>query len=237
MGSRSRTIATKYVNVGTPLVLMGALWLYLWVFWWYDAYVYDPRWGHNYLKAAAFLIVGLAYYNRRLVSDPNTLLATTLIVPVSLELLPHWATAITGGVLIVLTIIDMIVERKRETDLLQPANRRFSFWLKGHVLRFAFVMLAHLALIYFLVRLPLGIYAALIVIAILGLLDGAVKKLGSISVSHLGFFVGMATIIVSLVILITDPATWVCMAIAVIVTIVPIGALLRTRQPEAGETV
>ena len=29
MSSRLRTIATKYVNVGTPLVLMGALWLYL----------------------------------------------------------------------------------------------------------------------------------------------------------------------------------------------------------------
>lgn len=247
MDNRLRIIATKYVNVGTPLVLMGALWLYLWVFWWYDAYVYDPRWGHNYLEAAAFLIVGLAYYNRRLISDLLALLAATLIVPVSLELLPHWATAITGGVLIVLTIIDMIVERKRETDLLQPAKRRFSFWLKGHLLRFAFVMLAHLALIYFLVRLPLGTYedelvtkvfdAALIVIAVLGLLDGAVKKLGSISVLHLGFFAGMASLIASLVILIGQPETWVCMAIVLFVTIVAVIALIRTRQPEAGETV
>ena len=144
-----------------------------------------------------------------------------------------------------LTIIDMIIERKRETDLLQPASRRFAFWLKGHVLRFAFVMLAHLALISFLVRLPLGTYetdlvtkvfdAALIPIAILGLLDGAVKKLGSISVPQLGFFAGMATIIVSLVILISDPATWVCMAIALIVTIAAIVALIRARQPETGE--
>jgi len=245
MSSRSRTIVTKYVNVGTPLVLMGALWLYLWVFWWYGAYVAEPHWGHNYLEAAAFLIVGLAYYNRRLVSDLIALTATTLIVPVSLELLPHWATAITGGVLIVLTVIDMIVERKREADLLQPANRRFSFWLKGHLLRFAFVMLAHLALIYFLVRLPAGTYetdlvtkvfdAALIPIALLGLLDGAVKKLGSVSVSQLGFFAGMASLIASLAILIGQPETWVCMAIVLFVTVAAIVALIRTRPQGSGE--
>ena len=38
MNNRARTAATKYINVGTPLVLMGALWLYLWVFPWYEAY-------------------------------------------------------------------------------------------------------------------------------------------------------------------------------------------------------
>jgi hypothetical protein len=246
MNDRSQTLVKKYVNVGTPLVLMGGLWLYLWVFWWYGAYVAEPHWGHNYLEAAAFLIVGLAYYNRRLVSDLIALTATTLIVPVSLELLPHWATAITGGVLIVLTIIDMLVERKREADLLQPANRRFAFWLKGHLLRFTFVMLAHLALIYFLVRLPLGTYetdlvtkvfdAALIVIAILGLLEGAVKKLGAIPVPHLGFFAGMASLIASLAILIGQPETWVCMAIVLFVTIAAIVALVRARRQESSES-
>ena len=244
MDNLSKTLVKKYVNVGTPLVLMGALWLYLWVFWWYGVYVAEPHWGHNYLEAAAFLIVGLAYYNRRLVSDLIALTAATLIVPVSLELLPHWATAITGGMLIVLAIIDMLVERKRETDVLQPANRRFAFWLKGHVLRFAFIMLAHLALIYFLVRLPAGTYetdlvtkvfdAALIPIAILGLLDGAVKKLGSISVPQLGFFAGMASLIASLAILIGQPETWVCMAIVLFVTVAAIVVLIRTRRQESG---
>ncbi|MFL7792332.1 MAG: hypothetical protein AB8I69_09350 [Anaerolineae bacterium] len=245
MKDLSQALVKKYVNVGTPLVLMGGLWLYLWVFWWYGAYVAEPHWGHNYLEAAAFLIVGLAYYNRRLISDLIALTATTLIVPVSLEMLPHWATAITGGVLIVLTIVDMLVEREREIDLLQPANRRLSFWLKGHVLRFAFIMLAHLSLIYFFVRLPGGTYetdlvtkvfdAALIPIAILGLLDGAVKKLGSVSVPQLGFFAGMASLIASLVILIGQPETWVCMAIVLFVTVAAVVALIRARQQDSGE--
>jgi hypothetical protein len=220
---------------------MGLLWLYLWIFQWYDAYVYDPRWGHNYLEAAAFLIVGLAYFNRRLVSDLIALVAATLIVPVSLELLPHSATAIAGLVLIALTVLDMLVERRREADLGQPSNRRYAFWLKGHVLRFAYVMLAHLALIYFLVRLPGGTYeddlvtkvfdGALILVAILGLLDGAVKRLGRISVAHLGFVAGMATIIASLVILIGQPETRVCLGISLLVIVVGLVALAVAREP------
>ena len=109
MNSRAITIATKYVNVGTPMVLMGVLWLYLWVFPWYEAYVYDPRWGHNYAEALAFLAVGLAYFNRRFISDVLALLAATLIIPASLELISHPVTAIAGGVLVALIILDMIV--------------------------------------------------------------------------------------------------------------------------------
>jgi hypothetical protein len=245
MNSLARKISEKYINVGTPLVLMGAMWLYLWVVHWMDAYFYDPRWGHNYLEASAFLIVGLAYFNRRLISDLIALVAATLIVPVALELLPHWATAIAGGVMIVLTIIDMVVERGRDTDLLQPANKRWRFWLKGHLLRFALVMIAHMSLIFFLVRVPADSYeknelvtwvfdGAMIMIAILGLLDGAVKKLGAISVPVMGFFAGMAAILASLVILTLDnhPETWILSGITVVATIVGIAAVAIARRPE-----
>ena len=249
MNSLARTVARKYINVGTPLVLMGAMWLYLWVFHWREAYFSDPRWGHNYLEAAAFLIVGLAYFNRRLISDMIALIASVTIVPVSLELLPHNITAIAGGVMIVLTIIDMFVERKRDADLAQPANKRFSFWLKGHLLRFALVMLAHLSLIFFLVRVPADTYeknelvtwvfdGGMILVAILGLLDGAVKKLGSVSVPLLGFFAGMATIIASCVILLLkgDAELWPPLGITLVATVAGIAALLISRRPEITET-
>ena len=54
MKNWAETIVAKYVNVGTATFFMGALWLYLWLFPWYEAYVYDPRWGHNYAEALAF---------------------------------------------------------------------------------------------------------------------------------------------------------------------------------------
>jgi hypothetical protein len=245
MSNWAITITKKYLNAGTTLVLMGALWLYLWVFQWYDAYLYDQRWGHNYLEAAAFLIAGLAYFNRRLISNLIALIAATMIVPVSLELLPHSTTAIVGAVLIALTIVDMLVERGRETDLAEPSNRRLSFFLEKHLPRFTYIMLAHLALIYFLVRLPAGTYetdlvtkvydVALIPLAILALLEGVAKKLGAVPVPLLSFFWGMATMIVSLIILSNQPETWVPMGVVVIATILGSVALIVARRAEAGE--
>lgn len=245
MSKWAETITEKYINIGTPLVLMGSLWLYLWVFQWYDAYLYDPRWGHNYLEAAAFLVAGLAYFNRRLISQYLSLVAAVMIVPVSLELLPHSTTAIIGAVLIALTVIDIFIERGRETDLAQPSNRRLSFFLEKHVPRFTYIMLAHLALIYFFVRLPAGTYetdlvtkvydAALIPLAILALLEGVAKRLGAIPVPWLSFFWGMGTIVVSLILLINQRETWVPMGVAVIATTLGIVALIRARHAEAGE--
>ena len=247
MRNWSTNVAAKYINSGTPLVLMGAMWLYLWVFRWYDAYVYDPRWGHNYAEAAAFLIVGLAYFNRRLVSDIIALVASALIVPVSLELLPHSVTAIIGGVLIALTIVDMIVERGRKDDLGQSANRRWNFWLKRHVLRFAYFMLGHMALIYYLVRLPAGTYeddlvtkvydGMLIPFILLALLEGAVKRLWNVSVAQLSFFWGMLTILVALIILRDQPDTWVCLGITVVVVVLSIVALVVNRRSAAGASM
>ena len=240
MNHWARITVTKYVNVGTPLVLMGALWLYLWVFPWYEAYVYDPRWGHNYAEALAFLAVGLAYFNRRFISDVLAFLAATLIIPSSLELLPHPVTAIAGGVLAVLIILDMIVERGRKDDLGQPSNRRLNFWLKGHLLRFAYVMLGHLALTYFLVRLPAGTYETdlvtkvydgmLIPFVLLALLEGSVRALGGIPTAQLGFFWGMLTMLVSLILLINQPETWVVLGITVVVSVLAIVALVITRR-------
>lgn len=238
-------IVEKYINVGTPLVLIGGLWLYLWVFQWYDAYLFDPRWGHNYLESSAFLIAGLAYFNRRLLSDYLSLIAASMIVPVSLELLPHSTTAIVGGVLIILTIVDILVERGRETDLAQPSNRRLSFFLERHIPRFTYIMLAHLALIYFLVRLPGGTYetdlvtkvydAALIPLTLLALLESSVKRVGAILVRWISFFWGMATIIASLILLIDQPETWICMGIALVVTGLGIAALVWTRRSETDQ--
>ena len=110
MGKWAKLVATKYVNGGTATVLMGAGWLYLWVFPWYEAYAYDPRWGHNYAEALAFLATGLAYFNRRLISDLLALVAAFLIVPASLEIWPVPVTAILGVVLVVLIVIDMFVK-------------------------------------------------------------------------------------------------------------------------------
>jgi hypothetical protein len=125
------TRITRYINVGTPLVLMGTLWLYLWVFPWYDAYVNDNRWGHNYAQALAFLAVGLAYFSRRFISNLLSFLAALLIIPSALELLPHPVTAISGGALLALIVLDTFIERGRKDDLGRSSNKRLNFWPRG----------------------------------------------------------------------------------------------------------
>jgi len=240
-----KTVVDKYLNVGTALVLMGVMWLYLWALPWRAAYFGDPRWGHNYAESMAFLAVGLAALNRRLVSDWVSLLSALLVVPVSLELWPAPVMAIFAAVLVVIIVADMIVERGRADDLLRPSNRRLNFWLKRHLLRFAFFMLAHLALIYYFVRLPSGTYedelvtkvydAMLIVFMILAMLKGAIKQLWSIPTQYLGFFWGMLMMFVSLVLLFWQPETRILLVLTLAVTAAGVVALVRNRKAEAVE--
>lgn len=233
----------KYLNGGTALVLMGAQWLYLWAVPWYQSYVNNPHWGHNYAEALAFLSIGLAYFNRRLVSYILAFVATLLIIPASLELLPHSVTAIAGAVLVTLIIIDMSVERKHSQDWGQPANQRLTFWLKKHLPRFSYIMLAHMALLYFFVRLPAGTYETDLVtkvfdgmtfpfVIMLLLEDMSGIARGSL-VKVLGFFWGMAAIIVSLGLLSNQPETWPHMAFTLAVTIFGVISLLVKRKQPA----
>ena len=242
MGKLAKTIADRYVNVGTALFVMGAMWLYLWVFPWRQAYIAEPHWGHNYAEALAFFCVGLAYFNRRVVSDWLAVIATVLIIPASMELLPHMLTATLGGILAVLMIVDMFVERGRENDLLKPSSRKLAFWLRGHLLRFAYLMLAHIAFTYFLVRLPSGTYETdlvtkvydglLIPLTVIALMEGSVKTLWGVATERIGFFGGMATTIVSLLILSSQPETRICLFLAIVVTAVGAASLVIDRQPE-----
>jgi hypothetical protein len=237
------TFAERLLNSGTALVLMGAQWLYLWAFPWYAAYLWDPHWGHNYAQAIAFLAAGLAYFNRRLISDVLTFLATLLIIPASLELLPHAVTAVAGAVLLALLVLDLLVERGRETDLAAPSNRRLTFWLKKHLPRFSYVMLAHMALVYFFVRLPRGTYetelvtqvydAMLIPFTIIILLEDMPGIVQGVPMKRLGFFWGMLMMIVSLVLLFNQPETRLHLAVTAAVTAVGLIALLTLRRTPA----
>ena len=238
-----KTIVDRTLNVGTTLVLMGAMWLYLWAFPWRAAYFGDPRWGHNYAESLAFLTVGLAYFNGRLVSDGLALLSALMVVPVALELWPVPVTAIVAAVLCLLVILDMIVERGRKDDLLQPSNRRLAFWLKRHLMRFSFFMLAHMALIYFFVRLPYGTYedelvtkvydGMVIVLMVLAMMEGAVKKLWGMPTQYISFFYGMLTTLVALLLIFWQPETRILLLITLAATIVGIVALIQDRRARA----
>ena len=239
----ARAAVVRYANAGTPLLLMGIMWLYLWVFPWHGAYLADPHWGHNYAESLAFLCVGLAYLSRRFISDLLALLAASLVIPAALELLPHPVTAIAAAALGALIIVDMVMERGRKDDLGQPTDRRLVFWLKRHLMRFALLMLGHIALIYYLVRLPGGTYeqqlvtgvydGMLIVLVILALMEGAVQRLWGVATTLWGFGWGMLSIVVALLLLAGQPETWVLLGLSLVLSALAGACLAISRRPAA----
>ena len=104
-------------------------------------------------------------------------------------------------------------------------------------------MLAHLALIYYFVRLPFGTYedelvtkvydAMLIVFMVLAMLEGSVKQLWGIPPQILSFFWGMLMMVVSLILLFWQAETRILLVITLAVSVVGIIALIRNRQAEA----
>ena len=233
-----RYFSLRLLNGGTVLVFMGVGWLYLWSIPWFQSYINNPHWGHNYAEAVAFLVLGLAYFNRRIVTYTLAFIATLLIVPTSLELIPHPVTAITGAGILLLTIADMFVERKRSNDLGQLSNRQFFFWTKKHLPRFSYIMLAHIAFIYFLVRLPSGTYeldlvtkvfdGMVIPLLLLLIMEDMTGIVSSVFAKRAAFFWGMLTTITSLVLLADQPETYPILAIAIIITVVGI-VTMRTK--------
>ncbi|MFC1983105.1 hypothetical protein ACFLV5_04930 [Chloroflexota bacterium] len=235
----SRYFSLRLLNGGTVLVVMGVGWLYLWIVPWYQSYVNNPHWGHNYAEAAAFLVLGLAYFNRRIVTYTLAFIATLMIIPTALELIPHSATALTSAGILLLTVLDLFIERRRSRDLGQPSHRQLSFWLKKHLPRFSYIMLAHIAFIHFLVRLPLGTYETdlvtkvfngmMIPLVVLLLMEDMVGIINSKFAKRAAFFWGMLTTIISLVILSNQPETYPVLATAIIITVAGIVAM-HTKQ-------
>ena len=237
------TILQKFLNGGTILVLMGVQWLYLWLFPWYQSYVNNPDWGHNYTEAIAFIAVGVAYFNRRFLSDILAFLAALLVIPAALELVRHSITALAGGILLVFIIVDILIERKRQHDLGQPSNRQLMFWMKKHLPRFSYLFLAHIALLYFLVRLPSGTYEVdlvtkvydgmLLVFVILLFMEDMPGITSGSRAKFTGFFWGMVTMIVSLIILSDQSETWPALIFTVIVTLLAIvGLIIRLKHTQ-----
>jgi hypothetical protein len=188
----------------------------------------------------AFLAVGLAFFNRRTVSWVLAFLATILIIPISLEWLPHPDTAAISAVLVILIVIDTIVERNRKDDLFvfsaQEAGR-----LKKWLPYLSYIMLGSLALIYYLIRLPAGTIetdadvqafdALLIPFVVILLIEALAGREGRIWPRYLAFFWGMMIMDVLLIMQLDQPETWPVLAFTLVITILGIIGAVLARRP------
>jgi len=149
--------SNKYlVGPGSGLIIMGAFYLFWWIFIAYQNLINDPRWAHNLAYAIIILTVGLAFYQKSVISRMVALIqAFFLPVVGSGSFNTVILTIITGSILILWVII-IIIEKTRGKKILEDKlQKRTWMWLNLHTLVLAWILIAHMGLVFIIGRLPL----------------------------------------------------------------------------------
>ena len=202
----------KLMTAGNGILILGVAWLLFWVGPAFFLFKEDPRWGHNFALPITFITVGFAGHTRIISCQLSAVTGAFFIVP---TLLAFWSWDIATMIASVFLFIFLIlyaIEKGRETELINP-NPRFKAWLKIHLLTFAYLGLAHMTLIFYLIRwsnpeaftdfLPAehevstSIFNAMLLILIpVAILERFVKNVGGFQVAKIGFIWAMLMIII-----------------------------------------
>jgi bacterioferritin len=148
-------IKINTINIGTGLILTGLFWLYFWVFQWFEAFVEDPRWAHNFAYPLILITVGIAYHGKKLSTDLVALVSAFMIIPTESGVLSGLQSTYTVIVLLIILLLFLIAERSRKQELMF-FQHRWRRWFKKHFLTFAFLFLMHMAFIYWFTRAFFG---------------------------------------------------------------------------------
>jgi hypothetical protein len=192
----------KFMTAGNGILILGLAWLLFWL----------GRWGHNFALPITFITVGLASHTRILSCQLAAVMSAFIIVPTLLAFWPWNIATMIAGAFLALFLLLYFIERGKETGIIDP-DPRLKAWLNIHLLTFAYLGLAHMTLIFYLVRwgnpgaftdfLPTehdpstSIFnAMLLLLAILAILERFVKKVGSFQVAKAGFIWAMLMLII-----------------------------------------
>jgi len=202
----------KLMTAGNGILIMGVAWLLFWLGPAFFLFEKDPRWGHNFAIPVTFITVGLASHTRILSCQLAAVISAFIIVPTLLAFWPWNIATMIAVVFLALFLLLYFIERGKETGLIKT-NPRLKAWLNIHLLTFAYLGLAHMTLIFYLVRwgnpgaftdfLPsehdpsTSIFnAMLLLLVILAILERFVKKVGIFQVAKAGFIWSMLMIII-----------------------------------------
>lgn len=203
-------VMTTHTGIG----ILGILWLVFWLGPAFSTFMADSRWGHNFALPLTFITVGIAYHFRMISCQLTAVIAAFLIVPGLLAFWPWYIASLIAVTLLIMVLILYSIERGRETELIKP-NQRLKSWLKLHLMTFAYIGLAHIPLIFFLVRwsnfesfadylpmehsVPITIFnGMLIVLVVLAIMERFVKKVGRFEVTKVGFVWSILMIMIPL---------------------------------------
>jgi len=209
---KSKLDLEKLMTAGNGILIMGVAWLLFWLGPAFFLFEKDPRWGHNFAIPVTFITVGLASHTRILSCQLAAVVSAFFIVPTLLAFWPWNIATVIAVIFLALFLLLYFIERGKETGLIDP-NPRLKAWLNIHLLTFAYLGLAHMTLIFYLVRwgnpgaftdfLPsehdpsTSIFnAMLLLLAVLAILERFVKKVGIFQVAKAGFIWSMLMIII-----------------------------------------
>ncbi len=204
----------RFMTTRIGLLIMGLLWLVFWLGPAFHLFEADSRWAHNFAIALVFVTVGLASNFQKISCEFVAVIASLLTIPTFLGYISGLSATYVAAALLIVTMLLYFGERGRKVELANPAPR-LKAWLKIHQLTFAYLGLAHMPLIFFIVRwyhpsafstfLPLeheistsAFNLMLLPLTIFGIMERYVKKIGKLQVSLIGFALSMLMIIVPL---------------------------------------
>jgi hypothetical protein len=147
----------QLIGPGLGLIILGLAYLIWWLmpFAW-EAYYEDPRWAHNWAYAIIIMNVGLAWYHKSALS--RTIVAIqSFMMPVTAS--GSFNTLIITYITIVIFIfwaIVVVIERIRGKMFLQDSlQQRAWLWINMHSLVVAWILIAHMGLVFLIGRVPL----------------------------------------------------------------------------------
>ena len=175
----------------------------------------DSRWAHNFALSLVFITVGSASNFQKISCELVAVIASFLTIPTFLGYISGISATYIAATLLILNFLLYLAERQRKIELVNPAPR-LRAWLKIHQLTFAYLGLAHMPLIFFIVRwstpsvyysyLPLEheiststFNLMLLVLTVFGIMERYVRKIGNLQVSLVGFAWSILMIIVPLI--------------------------------------
>ena len=144
------------IGPGFGLFFMGLSYL---IFWLtpagIDAYMYDPRWAHNWAYAIIILVVGLAWYQKSPLSRTIALIQSFML-PLTASgsynaLRMTYITLIVGAIWIAVTTIERLTGKMFFQERLSKRNWN---WVNLHTLIVAWILIGHMGLVFFVGRAP-----------------------------------------------------------------------------------
>jgi hypothetical protein len=119
----------KIMTAEYGILMQGITWLAFWTISpAFQLFEGDPRWAHNFAMALAFIIVGLAYHSRKLSCQLVAVFASFLTIPTFLAFWSGMEATFAAGILLIITTVLYMIERRRQIGLLNP-RPRLKAWL------------------------------------------------------------------------------------------------------------